>query len=207
MESIRPKQFLRKYEMEELFDKILNLHQESIEKELIFNDAKKAAVSLIINHYQINNPSIVLIKRNEYDGHHSGQMAFPGGKMDITDSSLSDTAIRESFEEIGIQLETSNLKELSPVWVKVSNFVIYPYLTIVNKKLEFDINKREINRIFEIPVSLFREANNLKAHKISILGKEYWSPYFEFEGETIWGATALILYQNIYLENPLSKNI
>ena len=102
MESIRPKQFLRKYEMEELFDKILNLHQESIEKELIFNNAKKAAVSLIINHYQINNPSIVLIKRNEYDGHHSGQMAFPGGKMDITDSSLSDTAIRESFEEIGI---------------------------------------------------------------------------------------------------------
>ena len=50
---------------------------------------------------------------------------------------------------------------------------------------------------------MFRDPQSVNAHKISILGKEYWSPYFKVEGETIWGATALILYQNIYLKDPL----
>ncbi|MEY2792021.1 MAG: hypothetical protein RJA76_13 [Bacteroidota bacterium] len=189
--------------MEERFKHILHLHQQAIEKKHLLLDARKAAVSVIINNFNKDCPEIVLIKRNEYDGHHSGQMAFPGGKMDLLDQSLTETAIRESYEEIGIDLSEEPLTPLLPIWVKVSNFIIHPYLTIVDKKLEFEINKREINRIFEIPLSMFRDPQSVNAHKISILGKEYWSPYFKVEGETIWGATALILYQNIYLKDPL----
>lgn len=189
--------------MEKLFEPILSIHQEALENPVIMEEAKKAAVSVIIQEESSKDPHLLLIKRNEYDGHHSGQMAFPGGKMDQTDENLIQTAIRESFEEIGVALEPVGLIELLPVWVKVSNFVIYPYLTIINKKLEFEINKREINRIFEIPVTQFKDSKNLRAHRISIEGIDYWSPYFEFEGEIIWGATALILYQNIYLKDPL----
>jgi 8-oxo-dGTP pyrophosphatase MutT (NUDIX family) len=186
------------------FKPILTLHKEALENTALMKMAKKAAVSVIIHNINSPEPSILLIKRNEYEGHHSGQMAFPGGKMDHTDLNLAETAIRESYEEIGVKLEKAYLKELEPIWVKVSNFIIYPYLTFVDKKLEFDINKREINRIFEIPVSQFKEAKYLKAHQISIQGTDYWSPYFEFEGEIIWGATALILFQNIFLKDALS---
>jgi len=189
--------------MEKLFEPILTIHQEALKNPYILDGAKKAAVSVIIQQEINKEPHLLLIKRNEYDGHHSGQMAFPGGKMDATDENLLQTAIRELHEEIGIKLDKSSLIELLPVWVKVSNFIIHPYLTFINKKLEFEINKREINRIFEIPVTQFKDAKNLRAHQITIQGMDYWSPYFEFEGEIIWGATALILYQNIYLRDPL----
>ena len=189
--------------MEKLFEPILSIHQQALENPKLMDEAKKAAVSVIIQEESNREPHLLLIKRNEYDGHHSGQMAFPGGKMDVTDENLIQTAIRKSYEEIGVTLDQNNLIELLPVWVKVSNFVIHPYLTFINKKLEFEINKREINRIFEIPVTHFKDSKNLRKHQISIQGIDYWSPYFEFEGEIIWGATALILYQNIYLKDPL----
>lgn len=67
--------------MIELFEPILDLHQQVIENRLVLEHAKKAAVSVIINQKEAD-PTLILIKRNEYDGHHSGQMAFPGGKMD-----------------------------------------------------------------------------------------------------------------------------
>ncbi|MEY4383175.1 MAG: hypothetical protein RI995_717 [Bacteroidota bacterium] len=191
--------------MEKLFDPIFELHQQVLENSQLMSQAKKAAVSVIINESNEESPTIILIKRNEYDGHHSGQMAFPGGKMDASDKNLYETAARESKEEIGLDLHMNHFQELSPVWVKVSNFIIYPYLIFVNKKLEFDINKREINRIFEIPVNEFTNSKNLKAHQLTIQGKAYWSPYFEYENEIIWGATALILFQNIYLKDLLRK--
>ena len=187
------------------FEPILNLHNEWLKNEAFLNQAKKAAVSLIINSIQAENPTLILIKRNEYDGHHSGQMAFPGGKMDLEDSDLLETAKRESLEEIGVELLDETSYPLNPIWVKVSNFAIYPYLFFVNKNLTFDLNKREINRIFEIPVSTFRDTKFLKAHQLNILGKEYWSPYFEIENEIIWGATALIIYQNIFLKDPFTE--
>lgn len=190
--------------MIELFEPILDLHQQVIDNRLVLEHAKKAAVSVIINQKEAD-PTLILIKRNEYDGHHSGQMAFPGGKMDETDPNLLETARRESKEEIGVELPNEVAISLSPIWVKVSNFAVYPYLFFVEKNLEFDLNKREINRIFEIPVSTFRDKQYLKAHQLNILGKDYWSPYFEIENEKIWGATAMIIYQNIYLKDPFTE--
>ncbi len=194
--------------MEERFKPILELHQKALESDNLIIEAKKAAVSVIITNDEIEStPKLVLIKRSTYNGHHSGQMAFPGGKMDTIDQNLLETVIRESKEEIGIDLSTFELKPLLPVWVKVSNFIIQPYLTHVNKKLSFDINKREINRIFEIPLDIFQSPHSIKAHQIDVFGKTYWSPYFEYNGETIWGATALILYQNIFLKDPISNKL
>ncbi|WP_164847805.1 NUDIX hydrolase [Sandaracinomonas limnophila] len=192
--------------MEKLFEPLLKVQNELIQQNDIIYDAKKAAVSVIINNLDEMNPTILLIKRNEYDGHHSGQMAFPGGKMDESDGDLLETAIRESLEEIGVDLKNKDFKTLQPVWVKVSNFLLFPYLTFVDKNHEFEINKREINRIFEIPVSFFRNQEFLKAHQIEINGEKFWSPYFEYENETIWGATAIIIYQNIYLKDPFTIN-
>lgn len=161
---------------------------------LIKNNAIKAAVVVII--YKKYKSSVVyLIERNIYAGHHSGQMAFPGGKMDISDLTLSDTALREVFEEVGILFKADELFPLLPQWIHVSNHWVQPFYIIVNEKPHFTLNKREINSIFEIPISLFREPETLKFHALNILGHEVISPKYLFEGKVIWGATAIIIYQ------------
>lgn len=179
--------FQRLHQLQEEFKGNLNLQ----------SSAKHAAVVAIVVQTTDEPSKLVLIKRNAYDGHHSGQMAFPGGKKDEEDKDLKQTAIREVEEEIGIQIHASDLVELNPHWVQVSNYWIQPYYVIVNKNLEYRINKREINRIFEIPVTFFKQADSLDYHELQFMQEKIIAPRYYFESEEIWGATAIMLYQLI----------
>jgi 8-oxo-dGTP pyrophosphatase MutT (NUDIX family) len=170
------------------------------------NNAVLAAVVAII--YQQNNGErlLYLIERNTYDGHHSGQMAFPGGKMDPGESNLKETAIREVNEELGIHLDLDTLFPLKPQWVHVSNHWVQPFYVIVYEKPIFTLNKREINCIFEIPISLFKDSSFLTFHELKILENKVISPLFLNDGKEIWGATAIILYQ-LFLRNNTKINL
>jgi 8-oxo-dGTP pyrophosphatase MutT (NUDIX family) len=187
------------------FKALWDLHQEMLKNPSLYEQAREAAVVGLI--YQIPNqePKIILIKRNEYDGAHSGQMAFPGGKKDETDANLVETATREVFEEIGISLHPNELNPLKPHWVMVSNYWVQPYYAVLNKKLEFSLNKREINRIFEIPVSFFKDPKQIDKHQLMIQDQLVWAPRFVYEDQVIWGATALFLYQMFHLEETKIK--
>jgi 8-oxo-dGTP pyrophosphatase MutT (NUDIX family) len=161
----------------------------------IKNNATKASVIAIIYKSDTEESVIYLIERNIYNGHHSGQIALPGGKMDQGDENLKVTALREVHEEIGIQLESDLLFPLTPQWIHVSNHWVQPFYTIVYEKPIFTLNKREINCIFEMPISLFRESEILTFHELNILGKKVFSPKYINDGKEIWGATAIIIYQ------------
>ncbi len=187
------------------FKQLWEMHQEMHADLSRFELAKKAAVVGLIQHIPDQEPHVILIKRNEYEGPHSGQMAFPGGKKDETDLDLVETATREVFEEIGITLRQEDLYPLKAHWVMVSNYWVQPYYAIVNKKLEFTLNKREINRIFEIPVSFFKDPNQLDKHQIKVHDQLVWAPRFIYENHVIWGATALFLYQMFHLEETKIK--
>lgn len=181
------------------FKPLWDLHQQLLENPSIRSNAKEAAVVAVIFKDDLVN-KIILIKRNEYDGHHSGQMAFPGGKIDSDDHTIMDAAVREVYEEIGIKLFPTQLKPLMPQWVMVSNYWVQPYYTIVEKKPNLILNKREINCIFEIPLSFFTNPENLGFHELIILNNKYLAPRFEYENQLIWGATAMFLYQMFHLE-------
>jgi 8-oxo-dGTP pyrophosphatase MutT (NUDIX family) len=181
------------------FKELWDLHQVMLANPSLYEQAKEAAVVGLIHQLPKQESQVILIKRNEYEGAHSGQMAFPGGKKDSSDIDLKETATREVYEEIGIELKPNDLKPLKPHWVMVSNYWVQPYYAIVNKKLEFRLNKREINRIFEIPVSFFKDPAQLNFHEIHYNGEPVDSPRYAFEGQDIWGATALIIYQYIKL--------
>jgi len=172
----------------------------------IKNNAIKAAVLAIIYKSDIEESVIYLIERNTYDGHHSGQIALPGGKMDQGDENLIDTALREVYEEIGVQLESDQLFPLSPQWIHVSNHWVQPFYTIVYEKPIFTLNKREINCIFEIPISLFKDSSFLTFQELKILENKVISPLFLNDGKEIWGATAIILYQ-LFLRNNTKINL
>jgi 8-oxo-dGTP pyrophosphatase MutT (NUDIX family) len=172
----------------------------------IKNNAVKAAVLAIIYKSDTEENVIYLIERNTYNGHHSGQIALPGGKMDQGDENLIDTALREVYEEIGVQLESDQLFPLSPQWIHVSNHWVQPFYTIVYEKPIFTLNKREINCIFEIPISLFKDSSFLTFHELKILENKVISPLFLNDGKEIWGATAIILYQ-LFLRNNTKINL
>ncbi len=187
------------------FKELWDLHQEMVANPTLYERAREAAVVGLIQQIPAHEPNVILIKRNEYDGAHSGQMAFPGGKKDETDRNLQETATREVFEEIGISINPHQLNPLKPHWVMVSNYWVQPYYAIVNKKLEFSLNKREINRIFEIPVSFFKDPNQVDKHQLKIQDQLVWAPRFVYEDQVIWGATALFLYQMFHLEETKIK--
>lgn len=180
---------------------------DKISKDLtIKNNAIKAAVVAIIFKCNNGKSLLYLIERNTYDGHHSGQMALPGGKMDNQDANLKETALREVYEEIGIRLNVDQLFPLSPQWIHVSNHWVQPFYIIVYEKPIFTLNKREINCIFEIPISLFRDSEILTFHELHILGQKVISPKYIHEGKEIWGATAIIIYQ-LFLRNSTKINL
>ena len=162
--------------MHKEFDQLWFLNDKVSKDLTIQNNATKAAVVVIIYKKTKGQSVLYLIERNTYDGHHSGQMALPGGKMDDVDANLIDTALREVHEEIGVILESDQLFPLTPQWIHVSNHWVQPFYIILREKPIFTLNKREINCIFEIPISLFQDSNILAFHELKILGKNVISP-------------------------------
>ena len=141
-------------------------------------------------------PKIVLIERPSIMRKHAGQIAFPGGKMDEIDLDLVHTAMRESEEELGINPQsTQHIGSLSPVFIPVTNYVVYPFVFIHEKKPSFVANELEVHTILFLSFSTLLNPSFQTSKDISVENGEVLShvPCFEFENKTIWGATSLML--------------
>lgn len=137
---------------------------------------------------------LVLIKRAEYNGVHSGQISFPGGGRE-GDESLQTTALREADEEVGIvPAELSMLGALSPLYIPPSNFLVYPFVAYQPYRPAFRPDHREVAAVIEAPLALLRDPATRRHTKATYpaLG-EIEIPYFNVYGHQVWGATAMIL--------------
>jgi len=160
---------------------------------------KQAAVLALLYPDNQNNTKIVLILRKTYNGHHSGQIAFPGGKQEPDDKDLWHTALRETQEEIGIPAKKIHLqKQLSPVFIPVSHFKVQPFLAISNETLIFKKDPVEVEEILELPFSCFIN-NPMIDINHTYFGKEYPLKAFDIKGLKIWGATAMMLSEIVSL--------
>jgi 8-oxo-dGTP pyrophosphatase MutT (NUDIX family) len=146
-----------------------------------------------------------LIKRPEYVGFHSGQIALPGGKMEITDANVVQTALREAEEEVGVdRSQVTVLGNLSDLYIPTSNFLVSPVLGFMDKRPEFLAEAKEVSRIIqaELPFLFNPEIRKQKILKMS-QSLSLDTPYFEIDGEVVWGATAMILSELIQvLQSP-----
>lgn len=158
-------------------------------------NAKKAAVLALI--VPINkHPHLVLIKRNSYNGVHSAQMAFPGGKPEKEDKDLKDTALRETWEEIGVNSQDVKLiTHLSKVYIQPSNFLVTPYFGYCEKTPNFNLDVKEVSKLITINIFDLLNSNNLIKHHVqtSYSKNLIEVPAFLFEQEIIWGATAMMI--------------
>lgn len=138
----------------------------------------------------------LVIQRQQYEGTHSGQISFPGGKWEQSDTALEFTARREYEEEIGISGDELQLiGKLTNVFIPVSSFLIEPYVFYwPDPHMQFHPSVREVAAIHTLPISLLTD-ESIELIDIQIHGRQELLkiPHFGVGDLKIWGATALIL--------------
>jgi 8-oxo-dGTP pyrophosphatase MutT (NUDIX family) len=158
------------------------------------NNYKQSAVFALL--FQENETiHLLLTQRHQYEGKHSGQISFPGGKKEEQDENLLITAYRETQEEVGIHEKSIELiSSLSPLYITVSNFFVQPYLGYISNLPELVINAREVKSIVKFPILDLNNPSLLKIKKIEASSGLFLKvPAFELGEHVIWGATAMML--------------
>lgn len=155
-------------------------------------DVKLSAVLVLI--FPISGVlSLVLMKRTEYPGVHSGQISFPGGRREGNEE-LLDTALRETHEELGIsrqQLEL--LGQLTPIYVPPSNFEIHPFVAYVDTHPTWIPERREVAAVIEMPIEYLFDAELKKTEIRTVRDVTFEAPFYDIKGYKVWGATAIML--------------
>ncbi|SNS20852.1 8-oxo-dGTP pyrophosphatase MutT, NUDIX family [Belliella buryatensis] len=161
---------------------------------------RKGAV-LMLFYPEDNQTLVPFIKRPSYDGVHSGQIAFPGGKWEEQDVDLSMTALREAEEEIGIDPKKVRLVgKLSDLFIPPSNFLVSPFIGFMEETPLFKPDPYEVDRIINCPVNQLTDVSIRKEGKITVREQyQLKAPYFDIENEMVWGATAMMLGEFMYL--------
>ena len=164
-------------------------------------NSKKAAVTAALYADDNNLVRLILILRNTYNGVHSNQIGFPGGRVEEDDKTLFDTAIRETFEEIGIVVEKNELiRELKEIYIPPSNFNVYPFLVLLNHPPSFVKDDKEVKEIITIDLDSLLNCKITQTlipvpTKLNELNtqNDVLVPTFKLAGYNVWGATAMML--------------
>jgi 8-oxo-dGTP pyrophosphatase MutT (NUDIX family) len=170
-------------------------------RELIVHDHLRDAAVLIPVVDRGPEATVILTQRTERLRSHSGQVAFPGGRIDPTDASPEEAALRETLEEIGLKASAIEVIGRMPDYVTGSGYRIAPVLGIVTPPFELAINEHEVDAAFEVPLGFLMNAANHNRESRMWKEKErfyYTMPYGE---RFIWGVTAGIirtLYERLY---------
>jgi 8-oxo-dGTP pyrophosphatase MutT (NUDIX family) len=157
-------------------------------------NAKKAAVMMLF--YPKNNQThLVLILRNSYNGVHSSQISFPGGKPEIIDVDLKETALRETYEEIGVLPDKIEvIRSFTEVYIPPSNYLVHPFLGISNQELQFIRQEEEVAGIIEFPLIDFLDDGIIQNKRLDTsYATNFEVPGFLVNEHFVWGATAMIL--------------
>lgn len=162
-------------------------------------DGPLVRAAVLIPIVDRGEPMIVFAKRTERVGHHKGQIAFPGGVADATDDSLLETALRECEEEIGLSRgAVEPLGALDDTETVATRFVITPFVGVVRAPMAWKPDGDEIEKVIEVPFRALAGDGSFRIETWERDGVERSVYFFDYEGETIWGATARILVH--YLE-------
>ena len=158
----------------------------------------KASVAVVLDTAS-KKPNVLFIKRTENPGDsYSGHVAFPGGKMCDSDSNPLDTAVRETNEEVGINLNDvstfiGRLDDLKPLNPSGPRFIVSPFLFILNKEITVKINKDEVQQYMWISLDHLSDINNMRIRYKEREGRIIEDYVYSYENFIIWGMTGRII--------------
>ena len=162
-------------------------------------DSREAAILILLYPH---NGSIftVLIQRPDYKGVHGGQISFPGGKREPSDNNIIYTALRETYEETGVEITNiSVINTLTPLFIPISDTIVTPVVGWTKEKPVFNQHPEEVVFLIEADIRKFLNPLLIKTKAFEIRGEKLDVKYFDYDGHVIWGATAMILHEFLYI--------
>ena len=178
------------------FDKLKSILSTPINPEIQSDmDCKLAAVLVVIYG---KTPVILMTEKPKSMKFHAGEISFPGGKLDVNDSNLLDTALRETSEEIGLNVSKNEIiGQLNPVKTLTTGFLILPFVCML-EQIPSLVTNSEVEKILHIPLNPFLQTVAKDCDPSHNLMNEMYT--FEYQKQIVWGASARILKQ---IENTL----
>lgn len=155
---------------------------------------KKAAVLALFYPDENHQTRFLLTQRATYKGKHSNQISFPGGKIDLRDINLKATALRETYEEVGVISENVMvIRQLTDSYIPPSNFLVTPFIGILKERPNFKLNYEVANLIEVLIKDLLNDTSLTSIELETSYMKNGTVPCFKLNNYTVWGATAMIL--------------
>ena len=158
-------------------------------------NAKKAGVMALFYPKENNRTYLLLILRKTYEGVHSNQIGLPGGKAELNDRDILQTALRETHEEVGVaSSDVVVLKKMTQIYIPPSNFEVQPFIGLYQAQAAFVIQESEVETLVEVPLDDFlNDARIFKQTLSTSYAENMLVPAFDLSGHTVWGATAMML--------------
>jgi 8-oxo-dGTP pyrophosphatase MutT (NUDIX family) len=166
----------------------------SDETQYLDKNPKKAAV-LMLFYPKNERTHLALIVRNSYPGVHSSQIGFPGGKVELSDANLTETALRETHEEVGIAShQIQVVKTFSEIYIPPSNYLVAPFMGVAYEELTFIPDPNEVKKVLELSIADFLDEQILtKVTMSTSYATDIEVPAFQVDKYIVWGATAMMM--------------
>lgn len=148
-------------------------------------------VPLVCDSGEIN---LLYTRRTDLVRNHKGQVSFPGGSMEPQDASYEETAMRETFEEIGVHPSEICVLGRLPIFPTITSFLVCPVVGLIPWPFDFRLSQDEVSRVFTVPLKWLADAANRQEKGVTLPDGRYENVvYFNsYDGEEVWGATARI---------------
>jgi 8-oxo-dGTP pyrophosphatase MutT (NUDIX family) len=140
------------------------------------------------------------MQRTYYKGIHGGQISFPGGKKEPADKDIIQTALREANEETGVDpSKISVIGTLTPLFIPVSNIIVTPVVAWTKERPVYKHEVAEVVFLFDADIKRLLDPSIVKTKPFKIRGEMIEVKYFDYKGNVIWGATAMILHELLFI--------
>ena len=154
------------------------------------SDLPKAAVLIALTDEE--NPEVIYTLRSNKVSSHQGEVSFPGGMQEESDTSLIITALRESEEEIGLPQNCVKILGSLDTMVSRFNVSVTPFVGVIPGDVELNSSSEEIEACFRVPLSFLLKDKRYRNDEVNRNGETFYMPAYKYSSYVIWGLTAMI---------------
>ncbi len=155
-------------------------------------DVVRKSAAVLIGIVERHEPMVLLTRRQDHLATHAGQIAFPGGRMDVGERAV-ETALREAQEECGLARHHVQALGFSDNFLTISNYVVTPVVALISPSCQLLAHEGEVAEIFEVPLAFLMDAQNCQTQSRDFKGLARHFYVYPFGERYIWGATAGML--------------